>query len=220
MNMLIATEKIQKFFGLNESDDFEPAGKPVPKVQESQPVSSSQKQQKVESKYSMDDNQPSQRMTQAKSPKKIFQKAATAAQPMTQTATVAREKNSRVENEPRENTRIPEKIVTLGQNERIPNPKNSGESSMQKISIVEPRTYTESKAIAQSLFREEAVIINFHLVEEEQARRIIDFLTGIVYAIDGDIQRISGELFICTPKNMEIDSATAQSLLKTQFRDY
>ena len=74
-------------------------------------------------------------------------------------------------------------------------------------------------SIAKHLFAEEAVLVNFTLVEEDQARRIVDFLTGTVYALDGDIQRVGNEIFLCTP-NMEIDSATAQSLANKQFFDF
>ncbi|MDF0479433.1 cell division protein SepF [Vagococcus sp. PNs007] len=96
----------------------------------------------------------------------------------------------------------------------------SGENIVKKVSILEPRTYTESKTIAQCIFRNEIAIVNFHLVDESQARRIVDFLTGAVFALDGDIQRLGGEIFICTPPNTEIDSATAKSLLETQFKEY
>lgn len=92
--------------------------------------------------------------------------------------------------------------------------------SFNKIAVLEPRTYTEAKNIAKSIFRSEVVIVNFHLMEESQARRIVDFLTGAVYALDGDIQRIGDEMFLCTPPNTEIDSTIAKSILGTQFTEY
>lgn len=89
-----------------------------------------------------------------------------------------------------------------------------------KITIIEPRVYSEAKNIAKHILANDAVLINFHLVEESQARRIVDFLTGTVYAVDGDIQRVGDEIFLCTPSNIEIDSATAQSLAKKQLFDF
>lgn len=89
-----------------------------------------------------------------------------------------------------------------------------------KITIIEPRVYSEAKNIAKYILANDAVLINFHLVEESQARRIVDFLTGTVYAVDGDIQRVGDEIFLCTPSNIEIDSATAQSLAKKQLFDF
>ncbi len=89
-----------------------------------------------------------------------------------------------------------------------------------KITIVEPRVYSEAMNIAKHIFSNEAVLVNFTLVEEDQARRIVDFLTGTVYALDGDIQRVGNEIFLCTPSDMEIDSATAQSLANKQLFDF
>ncbi|QIL47024.1 cell division protein SepF [Vagococcus coleopterorum] len=116
-----------------------------------------------------------------------------------------------------ENVRVAPKAQPKPQATTQKRPTSLEEALVNKISILEPRTYTESKEIAKCIFRNEIVIVNFHLVDENQARRIVDFLTGTVYALDGDIQRLGGELFICTPPNTEVDSATAKSLLQTQF---
>lgn len=89
-----------------------------------------------------------------------------------------------------------------------------------KITIVEPRVYSESMNIAKYIIANNTVLINFHLLEENQARRIVDFLTGTVYALDGDIQRVGNEIFLCTPPSIEIDSTTAQSLVKKQMLYY
>lgn len=89
----------------------------------------------------------------------------------------------------------------------------------RKIAITEPRVYSEAMPIAKRILAGEAVLVNFHLIEEGQARRIVDFLTGTVYAVDGDIKRVGNEIFLCTPSNMEIDGATAQSMAEAQFFD-
>ena len=89
-----------------------------------------------------------------------------------------------------------------------------------KITIIEPRVYSEAMNIAKHIIASEAVLVNFHLVEEDQARRIVDFLTGAVYSLDGDIQRVGDEIFLCTPSDVEIDSATAQSLANRQLFDF
>lgn len=60
---------------------------------------------------------------------------------------------------------------------------------------MEPRAYSEAMAIAKRIIAGEATLVNFHLVEEKQARRIVDFLTGTVYALDGDIKRVGDEIF-------------------------
>lgn len=92
--------------------------------------------------------------------------------------------------------------------------KGAGNTAMSaQITIVEPKVYSEALGIAKKIVANEAVIVNFTLIEEAQARRIVDFLTGTVYALGGDIQRIGSEIFLCTPINITIDGATAKSLL-------
>ncbi|MGX7174334.1 cell division protein SepF [Enterococcus ratti] len=88
-----------------------------------------------------------------------------------------------------------------------------------KITVMEPRAYSEAMPIAKRIIAGEAALVNFHLVEEKQARRIVDFLTGTVYALDGDIQRVGDEIFLCTPTGMEIDSSTAQTFADTNMFD-
>ncbi|WP_414839996.1 cell division protein SepF [Carnobacterium sp. TMP28] len=90
--------------------------------------------------------------------------------------------------------------------------KQQTSTKQAKITIVEPRVYSEVQEIADILLREESVVLNFLRMDEEQAKRIVDFLTGTVYALGGDIQRIGNEIFLCTPENVSIDSALTDSM--------
>jgi len=93
-------------------------------------------------------------------------------------------------------------------------PKTQQETAASfKIAIKEPRVYSEALDVANLLLVKEAVLVNFHLMEELSAARVIDFLTGTVFALDGDIQRVDNEIFLVTPNNMEISSDVARSLL-------
>lgn len=97
-------------------------------------------------------------------------------------------------------------------------PKISATKNNQgnKIIIIEPRAYSEAMKIAKHIMNGESVLINFHQIEEYQARRIVDFLTGTVYAQNGDIKRVGNEIFLCTAQGVEIDG-TAQSLMDTSM---
>lgn len=77
-----------------------------------------------------------------------------------------------------------------------------GEGS--KLILVEPRAYSESQQIADHLKNRHTVVVNMKRVTKDQAKRIVDFLSGTVYAIGGDLQKIGGEIFLCTPKNMNV----------------
>ena len=90
--------------------------------------------------------------------------------------------------------------------------RSTREAHANKIIIIEPRAYSEAMKIAKHIMNGESVLVNFHQIEEYQARRIVDFLTGTVYAENGDIKRVGNEIFLCTAQGVEIDG-TAQSLM-------
>lgn len=79
--------------------------------------------------------------------------------------------------------------------------ENDGNS---KMVLVEPRAYSESQQIVDYLKSRNAVVVNLKRVTSDQAKRIVDFLSGTIYAIGGDIQKIGGGIFLCTPNNINI----------------
>lgn len=102
-----------------------------------------------------------------------------------------------------------------------PRRKNLNESSSQspnvvslqsvqkssKVILVEPRVYAEAQDISEHLKSKRAVVVNLQRIDREQGIRIVDFLSGTVYAIGGDIQRIGTDIFLCVPENVEVDGA-------------
>lgn len=70
--------------------------------------------------------------------------------------------------------------------------------------LVEPRAYSESQTIADHLKSKNTVVVNFKRVTDAQAKRIIDFLSGTLYAIGGDLQQIGPGIYLCTPKNVNV----------------
>ncbi len=83
------------------------------------------------------------------------------------------------------------------------NKEKTKEPSNQMI-LVEPRAYSESQTIADHLKTKNTVVVNLKRVTEAQAKRIIDFLTGTLYAIGGDLQQIGPGIYLCTPKNVTV----------------
>ncbi len=73
-----------------------------------------------------------------------------------------------------------------------------------KMILLEPRAYSESQQIADYLKARNTVVVNLKRVTSDQAKRIVDFLSGTIYAISGDIQKIGGGIFLCTPNNVNI----------------
>jgi cell division inhibitor SepF len=73
-----------------------------------------------------------------------------------------------------------------------------------KMILLEPRAYSESQQIADHLKARNTVLVNLKRVTSDQAKRIIDFLAGTIYAIGGDLQKVGGGIFLCTPNNVNI----------------
>jgi cell division inhibitor SepF len=76
-----------------------------------------------------------------------------------------------------------------------------------KVNLVEPRVYAEAQDIAEHLKSKRAVVVNLQRIEKDQGLRIIDFLSGTVYALGGDIQRVGTDIFLCVPDTVEVDGA-------------
>lgn len=96
------------------------------------------------------------------------------------------------------NSKGQEKTLSVINIQSATNLKNS------KVIIVEPRVYAEAQDIAEHLKNKRATIVNLQRIDREAGMRIIDFLSGTVYALGGDIQRIGDNIFLCTPDNVEV----------------
>lgn len=79
-----------------------------------------------------------------------------------------------------------------------------------KVILVEPRVYAEAQDISEHLTNKRAVIVNLQRIERDQGIRIVDFLSGSVYALNGDIQRIGTDIFLCVPENVEVNGSISE----------
>lgn len=92
-----------------------------------------------------------------------------------------------------------------------------GEGS--KLMLLEPRAYSESQQIADHLKNRHTVVVNLKRVTSDQAKRIVDFLSGTIYAIGGDLQKIGGGIFLCAPKNMAVQGKISDEETKEKMHD-
>lgn len=79
-----------------------------------------------------------------------------------------------------------------------------------KMMLLEPRAYSESQQIADYLKNRNAVVVNLKRVTPDQAKRIVDFLSGTLYAIGGDLQKLGGGIFLCTPNNINVEGKISE----------
>ena len=73
-----------------------------------------------------------------------------------------------------------------------------------KMILIEPRAYSESQQIADYLKSRNTVVVNLKRVTSDQAKRLIDFLTGCIYAIGGSLQKLGNGIYLCTPNNVNV----------------
>ncbi len=78
-------------------------------------------------------------------------------------------------------------------------------NSNMKIVVHEPLSYEEAPAIIDDLKLKKAVVVNFEQLDTIVKRQIFDFINGGLYAVEGKIQKVTRDIFILAPLNVEID---------------
>ena len=86
-----------------------------------------------------------------------------------------------------------------------------------KMVISQPTTFEQSDEICSFLKEKKSVIVNLEYVNKDVARRIVDFISGGVYALDGYIQKVSNSIFLVAPSNYEITNEMAREEMKNKL---
>ena len=93
------------------------------------------------------------------------------------------------------------------------------DSNLNKVIIREPNEYSDAQDIADCLKENYPVFINLQRLEKSQAKRVVDFLSGTIYAIDGDIKRVGTNLFLCTPKTVETECQVTMNEVQPEIEE-
>ena len=93
-----------------------------------------------------------------------------------------------------------DEYYTMSESEALKEADKAG----NKMILLEPRAYSESQQIADHLKNRNSVVVNLKRVTSDQAKRIIDFLSGCIYSIGGKMQKIGVGIYLCTPNNVNI----------------
>jgi cell division inhibitor SepF len=88
----------------------------------------------------------------------------------------------------------------------------SVKTNSSKVVLCEPRTFEEAQQIADNIVNKRAVVINLQRVEAYDAKRIVDFLSGTVYAVNGIIQRLGSQTFLCAPDNIDVSGSISEAM--------
>ena len=92
-----------------------------------------------------------------------------------------------------------------------------GQGQPIRMVISQPTTFEQSDEICSFLKEKKSVIVNLEYVNKDVARRIVDFISGGVYALDGYIQKVSNSIFLVAPSNYEITNEMAREEIKNKL---
>ena len=86
-----------------------------------------------------------------------------------------------------------------------------------RMVITQPTSFEQSEEICNYLKERKSIIINLEYVNKDVARRIVDFISGAVHALNGQIQKISNAIFLVVPTNYEVASDLAREEIKSKL---
>lgn len=91
------------------------------------------------------------------------------------------------------------------------------ETPAVKVHLVVPKNFNDAQLIADKFKANVPVILNLQGCETELSKRLIDFASGLTYALDGGMQRVADKVFLLTPKNVEVSAEERQRLMEKGF---
>jgi cell division inhibitor SepF len=92
-----------------------------------------------------------------------------------------------------------------------------GGDSEVKVHLVIPRNFNDAQQVADQFKRSVPVILNLQTTDHELSKRMIDFCSGLTYALEGGMQRIAEKIFLLTPRNVEVSAEEKARLLDKGF---
>ena len=91
------------------------------------------------------------------------------------------------------------------------------EGRKAKVFVAEPKEFDEIQGIADNFKNDIPVIVNLQRVDQDISKRIIDFCSGLAYALEGDIKKVADRVFLITPSNIEVNSKENEFLSEEGF---
>lgn len=90
-------------------------------------------------------------------------------------------------------------------------------SQQMQVHLVVPKSFNDAQQIADKFKATVPVILNLQSAETDLAKRLIDFASGLTYALDGGMQRVADKVFLLTPRNVEVSAEERARLLEKGF---
>jgi cell division inhibitor SepF len=113
------------------------------------------------------------------------------------------------DDEPATSTRVLRPVESVGGN-------GNGGADVQ-VHLVSPSSFNDAQEVADRFKRSVPVILNLQTTEAELSKRLIDFASGLTYALDGGMQKIADKTFLLTPRNVEVSAEERARLIEKGF---
>jgi cell division inhibitor SepF len=98
-----------------------------------------------------------------------------------------------------------------------PVPGRNGRSNDVRVHLVVPKSFNDAQQVADRFKDGIPVILNLQGTDTDLSKRLIDFASGLTYALDGGMQRIADKVFMLTPRNVEISAEERARLIEKGF---
>lgn len=95
--------------------------------------------------------------------------------------------------------------------------QGAGGGSGVRVHLVIPKSFNDAQQVADKFKDSIPVVLNLQATDNDLAKRLIDFASGLTYAMDGGMQRIADKVFMLTPRNVEISAEERASLIEKGF---
>ncbi|MGZ5419606.1 MAG: cell division protein SepF [Solirubrobacterales bacterium] len=92
-----------------------------------------------------------------------------------------------------------------------------GNGADVQMKLVNPRSFNDAQQVADEFKSSRPVILNLQDTNADLARRLIDFCSGLTYALGGGMQKIANQTFLLTPANVQVSAAEAERMLERGF---
>jgi cell division inhibitor SepF len=95
--------------------------------------------------------------------------------------------------------------------------ENTVTNYKMKVIVIEPQTFDDAQQVANNLREKKPVVINFEKTDAEAAKRIIDFISGTTYALNGEIKKVGHNVFLCAPSNVNVSYTEEDRRVSTEM---
>jgi len=109
-------------------------------------------------------------------------------------------------------------VRPMNRDETPPNPRPSvvrtmpSASTAARVHVVEPRGFNDAQEVGDRLKANQPVILNLQGLDRDLQRRLIDFSSGLAYALGGSMSRVADQVFLLTPSNVEVSQEEKERL--------